>query len=47
LCILANRHAIADRFALGQHVIEMARIGIHHNRTGRFLALIIDDRPPE
>ena len=40
---LPHRHAIADRLAARQHVIEIARIGIDHDRSGHFLAVIFDD----
>src|SRR5581483_6754329 len=43
--LFADGHAVADRLAAGQHVIEVARIGIDHDRAGRFLAVIVDDVP--
>jgi len=43
--LLADGDAVADRLAFRQHVIEIARVGIDHDRAGRFLAVIGDDVP--
>ena len=42
----ADRHAIADRLAFRQHVIEVARIGIDDESAGPFLAVVADDMAP-
>jgi hypothetical protein len=40
---LADGDAVADRLALGQHVVEIARVRIDHDGAGRFLAVEVDD----
>jgi len=46
-CFLADGDAVADRLAIGQHVEKIARIGIDHDRSGRFLAVILDEVAPK
>src|SRR6266404_6774833 len=43
LTILAYDRAIADRPAFGQHVVNVASIGIDQDRAWRFLAVILSD----
>src|SRR5262249_58535141 len=43
LTILAYDRAIADRPAFGQHVANLASIGIDQDRAWRFLAVILND----
>ncbi len=43
---IADGDAVADRLAAIQHVIEIARVGIDHDRSGQLLAVILDDVPP-
>src|SRR5262249_23782812 len=43
LTIFAYDRAIADRLASGQHVVNVASIGIHQDRAWRFLAVILND----
>jgi hypothetical protein len=42
---LPHRHAVADRLALGQDVIEITRVGIDQDRARRLFARIVDDMP--
>src|SRR5262249_57432900 len=44
LRLFAHDHAIADRLVVRQHVIEIARVAIDDDRTGRFFAVITHDR---
>jgi hypothetical protein len=43
LPLLADDGAVTNRLALGKHVVDVARIGIDHDRSGRFLAGEVDD----
>src|SRR5262249_1107708 len=45
LTIFAYDRAIADRSAFGEHVINVACIGIDQDRARRFLAVILNDLP--
>ena len=44
---LADGDAVADRLATIQHVIEIVMVGIDHDRSRRFLAVIVDDGAAE
>ena len=41
--VLADCHAVADRLAAVHHVVEIARVGIDHDRAGQLAAVIVDD----
>src|SRR5882757_4713086 len=43
LRLLAHGHTIAERLLVRQHVVEIARIGVDHDRAGRLLAMESDD----
>src|SRR5262249_9933106 len=43
LALLADDGAVTNRLALGKHVVNVARVGIDHDRSWRFLAGEVDD----
>ncbi len=45
--LFADGDAIADRLAAIHHVVEVVIVGIDHDRTGGFLALVFDDGAAE
>jgi hypothetical protein len=45
LRILADDHAVADRLAVLEDIVKVARVSIDEDRARRFLAVILHDGP--
>ena len=46
LGILTHDRAVANRLAFGQHVVNVASVGIDQDRAWRFLPLVLNDLAP-
>src|SRR5438876_1192072 len=44
--ILADRDTVTDRLLVRQYVVEIARVGIDHDRASGFGTVIVDDVAP-